>query len=128
MRISEIQFQGPPPIESYFDGGFRIGGVLHYGSAVLIGPDILNWPVGHASELNISVFKPMIDRASEFDALLIGMGAEISPLPRKLRETLEECGIGVDIMATPAACRTYNVLLSEGRRAAAALIAAPVSA
>ncbi len=125
MRMNEIDFHGPSPIESYFKGGFRIGDALHYGSALLVGSSVLAWPVESAGELNISVFQPVIDRADDFDALLIGMGPEIAPIPRKLRETLEECGVGIDLMSTPAACRTYNVLLSEGRRAAAALIALP---
>lgn len=50
------------------------------------------------------------------------MGAEIAPLDRDLRAALEAAGIGVEIMATPPACRTYNVLLAEGRRIGAALL------
>ena len=47
----------------------------------------------------------------------------MAPLPGKIRESLREAGIGADAMDTGAACRTYNVLVSENRRVAAALIA-----
>lgn len=123
MRMNEISFEGPPPIDAYFDGGFRIAGALHQGSALLIGTRVLSWPVEGAGGLNIALFQPVLDRASAFDVLLIGTGDEIAPLPAALREAFEEYGVGADFMATPAACRTYNVLLSEGRRVAAALIA-----
>ncbi|MDO7705618.1 MAG: Mth938-like domain-containing protein, partial [Loktanella sp.] len=49
-------------------------------------------------------------------------GAEIAHLPANFREVFDEAGIGVEPMSSPAACRSYNVLLSEGRRIAAALI------
>jgi uncharacterized protein len=54
--------------------------------------------------------------------LFVGTGAEIAHIPPELRVALEDVGIGVEIMSSPAACRTYNVLLSEGRRVAAALL------
>jgi uncharacterized protein len=123
MRINEITFTGPPPIDSYFDGGFRIAGALHEGSALLIGAEILSWPVTEPARLDVSMFQPAFERADAFDVLLIGTGDEIAPLPATLREAFEEYGVGADFMATPAACRTYNVLLSEGRRVAAGLIA-----
>ncbi|MEL6220164.1 MAG: Mth938-like domain-containing protein, partial [Pseudomonadota bacterium] len=47
----------------------------------------------------------------------------IAPLPADVRQAIEAAGIGVEVMSTPSACRTYNVLLSEGRRVACALTA-----
>jgi len=57
--------------------------------------------------------------------LLIGKGADIAPLTRETRAALEAAGLGFEVMSTPSACRTYNVLLTEGRRVAAALVAMP---
>ena len=54
--------------------------------------------------------------------MFLGMGAEIAPLDRTVRTQLEEAGLAFEIMGTGPACRTYNVMLSEGRRIAAALI------
>ena len=60
--------------------------------------------------------------ADTVDVLFVGTGADTAHIPADLRITLEDAGIGVEAMATPAACRTYNVLLSEGRRVALAVI------
>ena len=64
-------------------------------------------------------------RAGEVEILLLGCGPRMAPVPRPLRETLRAAGIVIEAMDTGAACRTYNVLMSEGRRVAAALIAVP---
>ena len=59
---------------------------------------------------------------AEIDVLFVGTGDEIAHAPPEFRRKVEELGIGVEVMASPAACRTYNVLLSEGRRIGAALL------
>ena len=59
---------------------------------------------------------------AEIDVLFVGTGAEIAHAPQEFRKQVEEMGIGVEVMASPAACRTYNVLLSEGRRIGVALL------
>ncbi len=66
--------------------------------------------------------QPLLALAGDVDVLFIGTGAEIAHIPATLRNTLESAGLGVEVMNSPAACRTYNILLSEGRRVAAALI------
>jgi uncharacterized protein len=68
---------------------------------------------------------PFLERAAEFDVLLVGTGAVMQrpgPAFACARAELEAAGPGVELMATPSACRTYNVLLAEGRRVAAALM------
>jgi uncharacterized protein len=64
-------------------------------------------------------------RADSFDVLLVGTGASLAALPAGFRAALEATGVGLVVMATPAACRTYNMLLAEGRRIAAALLPMP---
>ena len=123
MRMREISYEGAPPIESYAPGGFRLGGVFRPGSTLLIGQSVAAWPVASAPEISVETVAPALERADEVDLLLFGLGAEIAPLPGPARAALEAAGIGVEIMSTPSACRTYNVLLAEGRRVAAALIA-----
>ena len=56
------------------------------------------------------------------DVLFVGTGSQVAHVPKPFREALEGQGIGVEVMASPAAARTYNVLLGEGRRVAVALI------
>ncbi len=123
MRMKEIGYEGPPPIDAYGGGGFRIAGAFHAGGLAL-GPDgRAAWPVAGPAEMTAEAFAGFIDRADDIDVLLIGMGAEIAALPVGARAALEAAGIGVEIMATPSACRTFNVLLSENRLVAAALVA-----
>lgn len=68
-------------------------------------------------------FEPLLQLADEIDFVLVGCGAEIAALPKSVREAFDARGLAVDIMQTGAACRTYNVVLAERRRMAAALIA-----
>lgn len=115
MRLSEIDFGQARPIEGYGPGFFRVAGAVHEGPLIVYPGQILPWR-GYEDTA------PLLEMAAQIDVLFIGTGPEIAPLPAGLRTRLEEAGLGVEIMASPAACRTYNVLLSEGRRIAVALL------
>lgn len=115
MRITEVHFDGAPPVEGYGPGFFRVAGVVHRGPLALL-------PSGAADWAGLTDIAPFLAEAAKVDVLLVGMGAEIRRLDPGLRATLEAAGLGVEIMATRAACRTYNVLLGEGRRIAAGLM------
>jgi uncharacterized protein len=65
----------------------------------------------------------VLDAGAEVDLLLIGCGRRMALVPPALRQTVRDGGVVIDSMDTGAACRTYNVLLAEDRRVAAALIA-----
>jgi uncharacterized protein len=65
----------------------------------------------------------LMAESGHVDFLIIGTGTDIAFIPRDLREALKAKGIVIEGMATPAAARTYNVLVAEARRVAAALIA-----
>jgi len=115
MRLNEISYPNARPIDGYGPGFFRIGGVAHAG-AVLITPEaVTGWG-------GVQDAPPLLALAGEIDVLFIGTGAEIAHIPAALRRALEGAGLGVETMSSPAAARTYNVLLSEGRRIAAALL------
>lgn len=115
MRLNEIVFTDAKPVEGYGPGFFRIGGTVLHGP-VLAGPDgVQTW--GGLEESD-----DLVALAGRIDVLFIGTGAEIAHIPDALRDRLEEAGVGVETMSSPAACRTYNVLLSEGRRIAIALL------
>lgn len=114
MRVTEIHYPGSPPVDGYGPGFFRVGGEIHQGPLLLLPAGIEPW--GGFADLD-----SILEQSDAIDVLLMGMGAEIRPLTPEVRARLEGAGIGVEIMATPPACRTYNVLLGEGRRVAAAL-------
>lgn len=115
MRLTEISYPEALPIDGYGPGFFRIGGKVLRG-AVLVTP----WDAGGWGGLEDTA--AVLAYADRIDVVFVGMGAEIAHVPAGFRETLEVAGIGVEVMISPAACRTYNVLLSEGRRIAAALL------
>ncbi len=122
MDITPLVPQGSQIIQGYAGGAFRISGVL-YPHAVAVFPD-------HTEEWNApeSVAdltpKHFAMLAPETDVILLGTGAtHVFPGP-EVRKALKEAGLNVEFMATGAACRTYNVLLSEGRRVAVLLMPA----
>ena len=115
MRLTEISYGSAQPVEGYGPGFFRLGTHVLRG-ACLITP----WDAGPWGGLEDTATP--LAMAGRIDVLLLGLGAEIAPVPRAFREALEAVGIGVEPMNSPAACRTYNVLLGEGRRIAAALL------
>lgn len=123
MDISPIIPAGRQVIESYGASGFRVSGMAYPGS-ILVFPDAtFAWPVTAVSAVTFDSLQPVIARGG-VEILLLGCGARMVPVPAALRQNLRAAGIVVDAMGTGAACRTYNVLLSEDRRVAAALIAA----
>ena len=115
MRLTEITFSEAQPIDGYGPGFFRVG-VHALQGATLVTP----WDAGGWGGLSDTATPLAL--AGRIDVLLLGLGPQITPVPRAFRDALEAVGIGVEPMSSPAACRTYNVLLGEGRRIAAALL------
>ena len=115
MRLNEIRYTDARPVEGYGPGFFRIGGAVHRGPIAVLPGGVTGW--GGYEDAG-----PLLAAAAELDVLFVGTGAEIAPVPRGFRDALEAAGLGVEAMASPAACRTYNVLLSEGRRVGLALM------
>lgn len=110
-------------IAGYGDGGFTISGTRHEGSVLILAKQTLAWPVSTMADITADTLRAAIDYHPLPGILLIGCGRSMTALPKGLRQTLRGHGIVVEPMDTGAACRTYNVLLTEGRDVAAALIA-----
>jgi uncharacterized protein len=114
---------GRHQLDAFGAGGFRFAGMSHRGSVLATPAGIRIWTVTRFAEVTADSLKPVLDEAEDIDFLLIGTGADIAFIPPALRERCREAGITVEGMATGAAARTYNVLVGEDRRVAAALIA-----
>lgn len=115
MRMNEVQFDDSRPVDGYGPGFFRVGGELFQGAVLLLPSGPVTW--GGYEDADA-----LIAAAREVDVLLLGTGAEIAHPPASLRGAVEAAGLGLEVMASSAACRTYNVLLAEGRRVGAALV------
>lgn len=112
-------------IQSYRPGGFTIAGTRHEGSLLVLPDRVLPWTVARLGEIDLASLEAVRLARLSVDILLVGTGAGFALFPPALRPPIREWGIVVDAMTTPAACRTYNILLAEGRAVAAALIALP---
>lgn len=123
MDVTPGDPAGRQVIESYGDGRFRVSGRVYEGS-ILIFPDrTLPWPAADLAAVTAESLAPVAAAEPAVEVLVLGCGAEMAVVPKSLRESLRAAGVVIEPMDTGAACRTYNVLLSEGRRVAAALIA-----
>jgi len=123
MKLSEVNFTDiQPPIDSYGPGFFRVSEALHYGPLLLGPTGIIPWKGAEDTA-------PLGALSSTVDVLFWGAGTEIAPLPPSLKQFVERHNLALEIMSTPSACRTYNVLLSEGRRVglAALIVDNPLS-
>jgi uncharacterized protein len=118
-------FAGRAPISGYGKGLFRIGGLQHSGSVLILPEGMFPWEVHSAAELSLASLAPVLEVGAALHFLLLGTGAaQVFPEP-PIRAAFAAAGIGLEAMDTGAACRTYNVLLGEERVFAAALIAIP---
>ena len=108
-------------IQAYGRRRFRVSGQVFQGS-ILVSPGHAEpWPVTDAEGITAASLDPV--PAEAIDILLVGCGASFRPPPRGLAEALKARGMALEWMDTGAACRTFNVLMAEDRRCAAALIA-----
>jgi uncharacterized protein len=113
-----------PTIDSYGGGGFRVSGEWHEGSLLIVADEARPWPVTRLADLDRATLEPVFEAGrAEVEFLLLGVGAANALPPRQIRESLLAAGMGLEFMDTASAAKLYNVLTSEGRRLACALIA-----
>ena len=113
-----------PSIDAYGGGGFRVSGAWREGSLLILNDEPRRWSVSRMEELTPEAFDEVVEAGlGVVEFVLLGTGAQQALPPRAVREALSAAGMGLEFMSTEAAARTYNVLASEGRRMAAALIA-----
>lgn len=114
MRLNEVTYTDAQPVDGYGPGFFRIGGEVRQGAVLVLPSGVHAWDGWEDMER-------LVAEADSIDVVLTGTGAEIAHAPTAFREAMEAAGVGVEVMASPQACRTYNVLLGEGRRVGVAL-------
>lgn len=115
---------GRHAIDAYGEGGFKFGDMSHRGSILALPSGIHAWNATSAAEIDEKALELLFaEEAGAIEHVLIGTGLDLAPLRPALREKLRSSGIVAEPMATGAAARTYNILLGERRRVAAALIA-----
>jgi uncharacterized protein len=111
------------PLDAYGNGGFRFAEMSHRGSILCLPSGIWSWKPETPGDIELSSFSKAIEEAAEIEVFLIGTGDEHVHFDPVLLQQLRDAGLRVDVMATGPAARTYNVLLGDQRKVAAALIA-----
>jgi uncharacterized protein len=109
---------------AYGDGWVEVNAVRHDAS-IVVAPDrpVITWPVASLAALTPEHFAQIVDLDPEL--VIFGSGATLRFVHPRLLRPLIDRGIGVETMDVQAACRTYNILMQEGRRVAAALLLEP---
>ncbi|WP_300517056.1 Mth938-like domain-containing protein [Aliiroseovarius sp.] len=115
MKLTEVTYDSAVPIDGYGPGFFRVAGEVIHGAMLVTGSRAISW--GGYDDL-----AALEALSGEIDVIFLGTGAETAHVPGPVRAAVERSGMGIEPMASPAACRTYNVLLSEGRRVALAAL------
>lgn len=112
------------PIDAFGDGGFRIADERHEGDVVIFGVQRLSWSgPGDAKALTASDFDVFLQGGESPDMVVLGTGERLAHPPADVRQAFRDARIGLEVLDTATACRTYNLLAGEGRRIGAALIA-----
>ncbi len=123
MDITPLLGKTKLSITGYGDGGFKINGEFISGSLLVFPERTVSWPMKSADALTPKDFQSIMESLPPVELVLLGTGRSMAMVNPAIKQVLKAKGIALDVMDTGAACRTYNVLLSEERRVAAALIA-----
>lgn len=110
-------------VDGYGDAFFHFAGMSHRGSILALPSGIRGWAPERMGEIDAAALAPVLAEARSMELLLIGTGKDPAHLKEPLKQLLREQGLRFELMPTPPAASTYNVLLAEGRRVGAALIA-----
>jgi uncharacterized protein len=120
---------GSHPIAAYGKGAFAFAGMSHAGSILATPEGVRAIEAASVDDLDPVTLAPLIaecaQRPGSIELLIVGTGARMRPVGRPLNDALRRAGLRFEAMATGPALRVYNVMQSENRRVAAALIAAP---
>jgi uncharacterized protein len=116
MKFHLTEAAGKNLITGYGEGWVQVNQDRHTTAFLMTPEQLLAWaftdPVGLVAEN----FRPVVSLAPE--VFLLGTGPRLKFPPAASLQLLIEAGIGYEVMDTPAACRTYNILMSEGRNVA----------
>jgi uncharacterized protein len=123
MDITLVPSHDRQVVQGYGNGGFRISDHDWRGAVIVFPTRTIAWAAVDPAGFAPAQFEPVRDAADPpIELLLIGAGPKMVLLPSRLRADLRAFGFAVEVMDTGAACRTYNVLIGEERRVAAALL------
>ena len=120
---------GSHSITAYGRDAFAFAGMSHTGSILATPKGVQPIDATSVDDLDPTALAPLFTESAEspgsIEFVIVGTGEHLAPIPKASRAALAQAGLRFEAMATGGALRVYNVMQSEGRRVAAALIAAP---
>ncbi len=123
MELLPTRTESRQLIQRYGAGAFTIAGTPYSGSVMVLPERTQNWDITRFDHITEASLSPLLLHSPPPEILVIGSGAAQEFFPPQLRSRIRELGIAVECMDTGAACRTFNILMSEDRKVAAALLA-----
>jgi uncharacterized protein len=120
MKLQLEQSAGRCVVTGYGTGYVAVNHTRHERAIVVTSDAVEPWDVSHFSSLAPAHFECLLAHAPEI--VLLGTGARLHFPPPALTSPLAAAGVGLEVMDTHAACRTFNILTAEGRRVIAAII------
>lgn len=123
MDVTPLIATGQQIIQSYAGGKFKVSGKFYEGAIIVAPHQTTLWDgVSDFESLTLENFDGLINQANDIDVVLFGTGAKMKFFNLALKSQLSAKGLPIDVMDTGAACRTYNVLMAEGRRVVAVML------
>jgi uncharacterized protein len=122
MDITPAVPEGRQVVHAYGEKRFRISGSTWEQPVLIMPQQTVPWAVAGFDDISFESLQPLLDATPAVEILLFGCGPRMALINPSLRAALRERGIMSDLMDTGAACRTYNVLMAEDRRVAAAVL------
>jgi len=121
MDVTPLIRDGQQIIQSYAAGLFKVSGISYDHAIIVMPQQTTPWHDAprKIEDLTLNNFQTLLTQSDDIDVVLFGTGTQMKFIPPSLRQELSAAGLPLDIMDTGAACRTYNVLMAEGRRVAA---------
>lgn len=121
MKLHLANFAQQNVFTGYGDHYVSINQIRHEKSLIVLPDHLIDaWPVTTVSEITVEHFNDLLNRPIEI--LLLGTGSKHQFPPHTLMRDVLKMKVGMEVMDTQACCRTYNILVEEGRRVAAAII------
>jgi len=123
VDVTPLIKSGTQVIQGYANGGFKVSGQTYEGAVMVTPSGTLAWDApADVKGLKPEHFQSLIDVSGDVDVVLLGAGVSIAFLAADIKNHIKNNGLSIDVMDTGAACRTYNVLVAEGRRVCALLL------
>ncbi|MGQ0749488.1 MAG: Mth938-like domain-containing protein [Betaproteobacteria bacterium] len=120
MKLHIAQTSGQNLFTGYGDGFVAVNGARHETHLLVTSERVVHWNVGSFESLTADTAGELIARGAEI--IILGTGASLRFPPPEIARRIAAAGIGLEVMDSKAACRTYNVLMAEGRRVLAAIL------